>query len=348
MLYIVTTTGKCNLKCKYCGGSFPKEFVPYNIKYDINKLINILNNDPDATVVYYGGEPLLNGNFIRELNSKIKVKRIGIQTNGTLVTNFDEEFWKPFNFALLSIDGIESLTDKNRGKGVYKKVINSAIYLKSLNKELIARMAVTKDSDVFRDVTHLMNTALFDKIHWQLDVIWDEEWDIIEFSEKNYLPGIEKLMDIFMNNLKNGKVIKIIPIIGILSAHYHKKYEYFPCGAGKYSITINPDGRVLSCPIGISEDWNKLGTIENFNLFNSTYDCEKCDYFGYCGGRCLYAFKERYWGENGFKNVCDLTKRTINIILSRTPEIDELIKNRIIKKEDLFYDPTKDSTEVIP
>ncbi|MEM0131837.1 MAG: putative peptide-modifying radical SAM/SPASM domain-containing protein, partial [Saccharolobus sp.] len=38
MLWILMTTGKCNLRCNYCGGSFPRNVVPYEIKYDIYKL----------------------------------------------------------------------------------------------------------------------------------------------------------------------------------------------------------------------------------------------------------------------------------------------------------------------
>ncbi|MGC8663044.1 MAG: TIGR04084 family radical SAM/SPASM domain-containing protein [Thermoplasmata archaeon] len=349
MLYLLTTTGKCNLKCRYCGGSFPEELVPYKIKYNIDSLIKMINSDSDATVVYYGGEPLMNSKFIQEINSRLKIKRIGIQTNGTLVKNFDKNFWRPFSFALLSLDGDESLTDKNRGKDVYKGVIDSSLYLKNLGKELIARMTVTKDSNIYEDVIHILDLSIFDKVHWQLDVIWDEKWDIIKFADDVYLPGLEKLMDLFVENVRSGKILKIIPFIGILSAYYFRRFDYYPCGAGKNSITINPDGRILACPIAVSEKWNDLGHIDNgFKLIDSPFECKNCKYFSYCGGRCLFAFKERYWGDNGFKDVCYMTKRTIDIILSRVGELDEIIKQDIIDKNSLFYDPIKDSTEIIP
>ncbi|MCR6669553.1 MAG: putative peptide-modifying radical SAM/SPASM domain-containing protein, partial [archaeon YNP-WB-040] len=38
MLYILHTTGQCNLKCKYCGGSFPQKLVPWKIEYNIEDL----------------------------------------------------------------------------------------------------------------------------------------------------------------------------------------------------------------------------------------------------------------------------------------------------------------------
>lgn len=349
MLYIITTTGKCNLKCKYCGGSFSEGLVPYSIKYEIKDLVSKINSDKDATVVYYGGEPLLNWKFIREMNEKLNVKRIGIQTNGTLVENFDTEFWEPFSFALLSIDGDENITDRNRGKGVYRKVIGAAEYLKSLNKELIARMAITGDSSIYNDVMHLINLSMFDKIHWQLDVVWDDPWDVVKFANESYLDGVERLMSIFMENARKGKILKIVPFVGILSAFYFKRFDHFPCGAGKYSITVNTDGRVLACPIAVSEDWNYLGKLgSDLRSINVEEDCRSCSYFGYCGGRCLFSYKERYWGEKGFNDICYITKRTINIVLSKTSELNDLINDGILSKELLYYDPTEDSTEVIP
>ena len=350
ILFIITTTGKCNLKCDYCGGSFDEFYVPYTIKYNVEKLVEIIRKYEKKTIVFYGGEPLLNHKFIKEfLSYDIGVSRIGIQTNGTLVKLFDEKFWDKFDFVLLSIDGEKEITDKHRGKGVYDKVISSAKYLKSMNIETIARMAITMDNDIYKNVTHLINTNLFDKIHWQLDVIWDNEWDVISWAENSYLPGIEKLINLFIDNLRENKILKIIPIIGILNSYYFRGYDHIPCGAGKRSFTINSDGRILACPIGISEDWNILGNVENgFKYYSERLECEKCEYFKYCGGRCLYSYKERFWGEDGFKKICYLTKKTIDIILSKKDVIKDLLNKNSLGIDVLRYDPTEDSTEVIP
>ncbi|MGC9204081.1 MAG: TIGR04084 family radical SAM/SPASM domain-containing protein [Thermoplasmata archaeon] len=347
MLYIVTTTGRCNLKCRYCGGSFREDIVPYDVRYDIDALSNIINRDADATVVYYGGEPLLNSEFIRRLNSRIKDKRIGIQTNGTLVRNFDEDFWNAFDFALLSVDGREEINDLNRGRGVYRKVIESAGYLKSFGIETIARMTVTEYTDIYEDVMHLYGLGLFDRIHWQLDVVWDGRWDLLKFAESSYLPGLRRLMKEFMHNASRGDIMGIVPFLGILSAYYFEPYTHYPCGAGQGSITVNTDGRVLACPIAAEYTWNNLGNLYNFRRISSP-DCSGCEYFRYCGGRCLFSYMERYWGEEGFREICEVTRRTVDIVLENVKDLDELIGRGTIKREDLRYDPLKDSTEVIP
>lgn len=347
MLFIVTTTGRCNLRCRYCGGSFDEKYVPYTVKYDVDRVANLINSYEDATVVYYGGEPLLNHSFISELNSRIRGKRIGIQTNGTLVKYLDDSFWNDFHFALISIDGDEHITDKNRGRGVYRKAVEAAIYLKSMGIDTVARMTVTQESDIFRDVMYIYGLDVFDRIHWQLDAVWDERWDIRAFADKSYLPGLKKLMDFFMGMAENGEIVGIVPFLGILNSYYFEPYSHFPCGAGKSSITINSDGKVLACPIAVDYDWNYLGDIDSFRFIEGP-DCGNCTYFRHCGGRCLFSYREKYWGWDGFDDICYVTKKTIDIVLERTGELDSLIERGVIERERLRYDATKDSTEVIP
>ncbi|MFP3227763.1 MAG: TIGR04084 family radical SAM/SPASM domain-containing protein [Caldisphaera sp.] len=353
MLWIVITTGECNLKCDYCGGSFPKEIVPWKVNYDVENLKKLIEKDKYPTVIFYGGEPLLNYKFIEKVIDSLGNARFGIQTNGLLVKLLPKDYWKKISVALLSIDGRQEINDKHRGRGTYKKVIESAKYIKDINPniETIARMTVTKDSNIYEEVIHLIKLGLFDKIHWQLDVIWSGKWDFTSWAKNNYLPGLKRLIEFFVESLRKGKIIKIIPFIGILSAHYYQGYIGSPCGAGYKSVTILSDGRILSCPIAVREKWAELGDIYNgYKLLEDPLPdyCKKCELKRYCGGRCFYAHMESYWGEEGFIEIDEVNKEYIRMVLSIIPEVNQLIKNGIIKMGDLYYDPTADSTEVIP
>lgn len=350
MLWLVFTSGKCNLECDYCGGSFPKNIVPWEVGYKIDDIKNLIEKDDNATVIFYGGEPLSNPKFIMKFMDSVKAKRYGIQTNGTLAKLLPQEYWKRMNVALISIDGRKEITDKHRGKNIYETIIRNTKYIKSLGIETIARMTVTQDSDIYEDVMHLINLGLFDKIHWQLNVIWTDKWDVKQWS-KRYLEGIKLLTEYFLQNLTKGKIVKIIPILGIISAHYFGGYRGSPCGAGYDSVAVSTDGRILSCPIAVREEWAVLGNVTNgFRLLEDPLPeiCKKCEVNKYCGGRCLYSMKENYWGEEGFLEVDNITKQYIKIIISIIPEIDNLIQKGIVKLTDLKYDPAEDSTEVIP
>ncbi|MEL9969500.1 MAG: radical SAM/SPASM domain-containing protein [Metallosphaera sp.] len=351
MLWLIFTSGKCNLTCDYCGGSFDRTTVPWEVKYDIEKLKGLISRDRDPTVIFYGGEPLSNPLFIERFMDDIPANRYGIQTNGTMIKLLPERYWRRMDVALLSIDGRKEVTDKHRGRGIHDRVVKNASYLKSLGVETIARMTVTEDSDIFSEVTYLLNTGAFDKIHWQLNVIWSERWNVKQWAEKSYLPGIKSLVRLFEEGLTQGKIIKIIPILGVISAYYFGGYRGSPCGAGYNSVSVTTDGRVLSCPIAVREKWAELGRVDSgFRLIEDPLpqECRGCEFNRVCGGRCLYASQEKYWGDEGFKVVDEINKEYLRNVLSIIPTVDHLIESGKISKSDIYYDPTKDSTEVIP
>ncbi|MCD6106353.1 MAG: putative peptide-modifying radical SAM/SPASM domain-containing protein, partial [Thermoplasmata archaeon] len=76
--------------------------------------------------------------------------------------------------------------------------------------------------------------------------------------------------------------------------------------------------------------------------------CTSCPYFRYCGGRCLFAYFERYWGERGFKLLCELTKHLIDEVKSRLPRILELLELGIVQSEAIIYPKFNNTTEIIP
>ncbi len=283
----------------------------------------------------------------------IKAKRFGIQTNGTLVNLLPRDYWRRMDVVLLSIDGREIVTDANRGRGVYRAVVNAFNYLRNIGiKRLIARMTVTELTDIYDDVTHLLNLG-FDYVHWQLNVIWTRKWDVMVWANNNYLPGIKKLTDLFLKNAEKGRVLGIVPILGILNAYLFRPYEGPPCGAGYRAVAVSTDGRVLACPIAVREGWAVLGDVNNgFRLMEIRLPemCMKCEFRPYCGGRCLYALMEgeKYWGKDGVEAVDYVTRETIRTVLTIAPQIKELMNKGIINSNELIYDPILDSTEIIP
>ena len=59
--------------------------------------------------------------------------------------------------------------------------------------------------------------------------------------------------------------------------------------------------------------------------------CPKCPELGICGGRCLFANKTKYWGEDGFDLICKVNKRLFKKIREIYPKIKKLIdEGRII------------------
>ncbi|ABL88495.1 Radical SAM domain protein [Pyrobaculum islandicum DSM 4184] len=243
MLWFILTTGACNLKCKYCGGSFDNNYSPWRPKITAGEVVNfIAQRDRKPIVFFYGGEPLLNVQYIVDVLKALPNARFGIQTNGTFVRRLPPEIWQRFSTVLLSIDGPPEVTDYYRGPGVYKRVVEALKWLKDdvrCKCKIVARMTVAKRSDIYRDVTHLLALG-FDAVHWQLNVIWTDEWtprEFLNWAEESYLPGVKKLRDLFLAEAERGRVLEVIPILGIYRALLIRPYSWVPCGAGRYALT---------------------------------------------------------------------------------------------------------------
>ena len=354
MLYIVLTTGRCNLACRYCGGSFPPSVVPWEVQYDLEDLLNLVRPDPDPVIAFYGGEPLLNPSFIREVMDSLPGARFVIQTNGLLVRSLEPEYWRRFDAVLLSIDGVREVTDYYRGPGVYDAVLEAARLLRSLGfgGDLIARMALSERGDVYRDVTHLLSLGLFDHVHWQLDVVWSDRWEDFDSWADSYVGGLSRLAALFRREVRRGRVLGIVPFLGVIKAAVTGEVRSPPCGAGVDSFAISTDGRVLACPIAVRERWAFLGRLGDPGLRlegpRIGEPCTGCWAFPLCGGRCLYAYKERLWGEEGFRKVCRLTKALISEVLSLLPDVEGALEEGLVDPEEVLYPPFNNTTEIIP
>ncbi len=356
MLYIVFLTGVCNLNCRYCGGSIPDEVMPHEIQYKIEDLKNFIAKDKDATVAFYGGEPLLRIPLMLKLMDSLPAKRFVVQTNGFFLDKVPENYLNRLDAILVSIDGRKSVTDYYRGNGVYDMVMDKVRKIRPHYKgDLIARMAVSQESDIYLDVTHLLSLP-FDHVHWQLNVVWapEDSWkNFEEWVKKSYNPGISKLTDLWIRALEDGKILGIVPFLGVIKRMFWPE-DGVPCGAGRDSFAIATDGRILACPIGGEFKWNELGDIWSNEPedIKSSVDldepCKSCDIYPICGGRCLFANKERLWGMEGFYQVCSTVRHLVDEMKRAKRVIDELIEDGLYRKENFYYPPFNNTTEIIP
>ena len=114
MPIIFPITYNCNLNCSYCSEKRTEAV-------DIEKGLILILASKEEWVYITGGEPLL----VPELQSvcmrlREKGKKIGLCTNGTI---HDFHILDYIDRIGVSIDGNETLTDGNRGKGTYKKAV---------------------------------------------------------------------------------------------------------------------------------------------------------------------------------------------------------------------------------
>ena len=309
----------------------------------------------------YGGEPTLRVPLITELMDHFPDARFMLQTNALLLDKIPKEYVKRFHSILVSIDGTEDTTDNYRSKGVYRKVIRNVGWLREIEYkgDVVARMAISQQSDIYRDVKHLLDlrNPSFDHVHWQLNVIWDAEGNWEDFDtwvSEIYNPGISRLAEEWVAKMEMGVVEGIVPFLPLMYTLVTGKSSEMRCGSGIDTFAIHVDGKIGVCPI--SPDWEfsivgDIWTSRPANLENCMKvdePCPSCADYGLCGGRCLFANKQRLWGEDGFGTICEVSKHLFQALREKVPKVKELIKAGVISINAFEYPEYNNGCEIVP
>jgi putative peptide-modifying radical SAM enzyme len=374
MFFHVILTTECNLQCRYCFGEaledldadFPSFEVDYSlpkkINYDVGLLDEFCRQDPDCVLIFYGGEPLLCINEIKQIMDRVKAKHFIIQTNGLLLNRLEPEYVNRFHTILVSIDGDEALTDYYRGEGTYRKVINNLKLIKKngFEGELIARMTAVEQTDIYGQVIWLLSNVEFpfSAVHWQLNAgFWSNDFERRNFkswSLENYNPGIRKLAKFWVDYMeRSGAALRLYPFLGIAqSLLYGEERSLLRCGGGWINYAIQTDGHIIPCPTMWGMKNYYIGHINGANplklkqIFVSE-PCTKCDIYSICGGRCLYANITKRWNADAYSLVCNSVRNMIDALTNEMPRIRELIKSGRISLRDFKF-MKYNGCEIIP
>ena len=366
----VVTTETCNLHCTYClnndfrqnskrsweipdfqqlvDNAQTKGQVDSRANVDKNLISNKYHLE-DNCVLFYGGEPLLNMELMQQMMDDVKgIDHWTVTTNGTLLEMIPEIVLNRLDTILVSIDGRPETTNKMRGENTYQRALTGA---KSLRKrgwsgDLVARMTVSQHSLIEEEIAHILqltddkDEALFDHVHWQLNALWNPlPWDnFTDWVDEEYNIGVSNLFELFMGELRNGKIIGIAPFTGLITHLLDYEVTSLPaglhCRSGLDAVAVFPNGDLTSCPT--APDLFSLGTIKNpiDNLQNAYVgmegNCANCSALVHCGGRCLVA-NRFLQEENDFSTVCTTIKHLIKCAQSNLPEIKKLIAEGVIE-----------------
>jgi len=374
MNFYVTLTTNCNLRCRYCYGKSCEDFgsdfhdltidysVPSSMTYNVEALQDFLKRDKDTVLIFYGGEPLLRLDKIREIIDAVPSARFVIQTNGLMLDRLEPDYLNRFESIFVSLDGNEEVTDYYRGKGTYRKVASKLQKIRDagFKGEIVARMTVEEATDIDAQVLALIKNNEFpiSSVHWQLDALfWQNDYPKRRFADwarLSYNPRLGKLIRAWVNHMKDrGEVWRLYPFVGVMESLLSGESTHLRCGAGWCVFNIQTDGNITPCPV--------MGGLKNFYLGNISETsplrlrdsvfvskpCTSCEILPMCGGRCLYANATNLWGNEGFRQVCGTVFSLVERLREVKPEIESLIEQGTIQRKDFVY-PKYNGCEIIP
>ncbi len=361
MQYHIILTKECNLKCNYCGGG--SDSPPKEIRYSLEDLKKFISRDKKPVLEFYGGEPLLRIETMKKIMDLIDARYV-IQTNGLLLNETGSNYLNKFHSILVSIDGTREVTDKQRGRGVYDRIIQNIklIRQREFRGDLIARMTVSQGTDIYENVMHLLSLKdCFDNVHWQLD--FEMFWEAWEHTVPglpawidSYNSGISYLVKWWISEMeKTGRVAGIVPFTGIMHSLLNDEESRLRCGSGIDFFTIMPDGRISACPVSIDFDFSIIGSIYEDTpsaLIDKAEMCEpctSCNIFKICGGRCLFVNRsQELLRENGFAMICSTVRHLVSELQEVLPVIRKLIEDGVLRNEDFSYPEFNNGCEIIP
>jgi putative peptide-modifying radical SAM enzyme len=336
--------------------------LPRKISYDIAILNKFCRQDQDCVLTFYGGEPLVCLDEVRRIMDGVEAKHFMIQTNGLLLDRLEKEYVNRFHTILVSVDGDEALTDFYRGEGTFRRVIDNLKIVRGngFGGELIARMTVMEQTDIYRQVRWLLENEefCFSSVHWQLNAgFWGNDFGRREFrkwTEESYNPGVQKLAEFWVDYMEEkGKVLRLYPLLGIAQSILSREEKsLMRCGGGWINYAIQTDGYIVPCPTMWGMKDYYLGHISSANPSNLKKvfvgePCSPCAILNVCGGRCLYANITKRWSAEAYGQVCGTVQNLIEAVDENIPRIREFIRKGKVGLKDFEF-MKYNGCEIIP
>ena len=310
----------CNLACKYC---FAEEGEYHGrralMSFEVGKkaldfLIANSGNRVNLEVDFFGGEPLMNWDVVKQLveygrsrekecNKKF---RFTITTNGVLLNDEIMDFCnREMSNVVLSLDGRKEVNDRMRpfrnGSGSYDlSVPKFQKFAESRGtKDYFVRGTFTRNNlDFSKDVLHFADLG-FKKLSIE-PVVADpkEPYSIREEDLPKIMEEYDRLAKEFIKREKEGRGFQFFHFMIDLNQGPCVAKRLSGCGSGTEYLAVTPWGDFYPCHQFVGMEDFLLGNVDEgitntkvrdeFKLCN-VYAREKCrDCFArfYCSGGC--------------------------------------------------------------
>ena len=357
----------CNMRCKYCfasTGDFGtgRKLMPVETgKIAIDFLIEKSQNRKFLELDFFGGEPLMNFNAVKEVvryarereKESGKKFRFTITTNGTLLNDDSIDFINSeMSNVVLSIDGRKETNDRMRpvtgGKGTYDIILpkfRKLVEQRDKTLDYYVRGTFTKYNLDFAEDVFSLYEAGFDQISVE-PVVCESKYPYALTEAE--IPAIsaeyERLANKILENDRAGKHFNFFHFMIDLDAGPCAIKRLKGCGCGNEYVAITPDGDIYPCHQFVGIEEYKMGNLEEgtFNedmkyefsqshIYNKSR-CRDCWAKFYCSGGCN-ANNYQYQGNilESHTLSCELEKKRLEcaIMIQAVKKMENLAPDEV-------------------
>ena len=336
----------CNLNCSYCFASQGKyhggrAVMSFEVgRRALDFLIENSGSRVNLEVDFFGGEPLMNWDVVKELVAYARTQeephnkkfRFTLTTNGMLIDDDVIDFAnREMHNVVLSLDGRKEIHDRLRvdyaGQGSYDRIVPKFRELveRRGGKGYYMRGTFTHaNPDFTRDLFHMADLG-FDQL--SMEPVVCAPSDPAALTEED-LPIVLEQYEILAKEMlrreKEGRPITFYHYMLDLTGGPCIYKRISGCGSGTEYMAVTPWGDLYPCHQFVGEEAYKLGDIWNgvtntaardeFKLCNAYArpECADCWAKLYCSGGCA---ANAYHASGSIRGVyeygCELFRKRI-------------------------------------
>lgn len=342
MEYFIYMTNDCNLHCQYCSVLLDcqKANLPIKPTYSNLTLASFIeniqknNNDSEVNVYFFGGEPTMEYPAIRELVQDLKrtlpdmlsLKFI-LHTNGILLNQIPTELLDELTLIMFSIN-YEKIPKYNLANSYFSTIIDNAIATKQRRDiPMIARLTITEQTSLYTEILQVSN--FFDLVYWQIENC--NQFNDFPTFYATYTYEIERTFDYWLQYLKYGSMIKLVPFMATLKFMFYpdRSDNEFSCGYSRGMVYIQTNGNCYACSDNVEAGAHYMGNVESgitlgkFSL--ERFRCANCNYRRLCIGRCGRMHVE--FSEKHISEYCRLNQFMFDLFLKHEAELEQILRD---------------------
>ncbi|MBQ4599634.1 MAG: thioether cross-link-forming SCIFF peptide maturase [Clostridia bacterium] len=334
----------CNLNCAYCFASQGKYHGDRAImSFEVGKaaldfLVEHSGTRRNLEVDFFGGEPLMNFNVVKELVAYArsiekehgKNFRFTLTTNGMLIDDDVIDFAnREMSNVVLSLDGRKEIHDRFRvdyaGNGSYDRIVPKFQKLVEARdgKNYYMRGTFTHaNPDFLKDIQQMLDLG-FDELSMEPVVCAPGDASALTEADKVIvMEQYEKLAELMLERSRAGKPFTFYHYMIDLKGGPCIYKRISGCGSGTEYMAVTPWGDLYPCHQFVGDEKFKLGSVfdgvtntamqDEFASCNvyARPECRDCWARLYCSGGCAANAYHATGSVKGiYKDGCDLFRK---------------------------------------
>ncbi|MBQ8332086.1 MAG: thioether cross-link-forming SCIFF peptide maturase [Clostridia bacterium] len=350
----------CNLNCSYCFASQGKYHGDRAImslevgKRALDFLIENSHGRTNLEVDFFGGEPLMNFDMLKELVAYARERekacgknfRFTLTTNGVLIDDDVIEFAnREMSNVVLSLDGRKEVHDRFRvdytGKGSWERIVPKFQKLVEARggKNYYMRGTFTHaNPDFLKDIEEMLSLGFNELSMEPVVCAPDDPSALTEEDLPVVLEQYEQLAELMLKRHRAGKPFTFYHYMIDLKGGPCIYKRISGCGSGTEYMAVTPWGDLYPCHQFVGEEKFKLGNIwdgvDNHEIQGefaacnvySRAECKDCWAKLYCSGGCAANAYHATGAVTGvYQYGCELFRKRMEcaIMLEAAKTLDE-------------------------